>query len=410
MLVAICLLVFSTNHSQALFDQKSNRQIALKLCETLNDFDCIESLEYRYPNTKWSKVTLLRAPTGSFTDAFGQEIENSGSIWSYKDSQGIAREFVVTATLNGEKYLSPVYSRLYPAMWFTFLDLPISSINSGLSFRLVLKASWLKPQGVGLMAWDANFEAIDIPGGRKYVFMGSPFLSTSLSSPEKYQELNGPNQEWTKSDKEHTALYFVVDHHSSIEGGTFWDPTCAEFGYSVTSHNAIGAGQPYMSDDETLRFNIGAPHRLSSGELNRGFFSTNIHTAYLDCRWPTNRLTKSPRIEVSVINKDGSSQVATSSVQVDRGILRVRATGFHYSSPTITIKASNDLSLPPLDATDEKFQTEISNVSEKIPEGVSIEKRAATKRSTTKVKCQRQNRTKVFTTTNNRCPSGWKKI
>jgi hypothetical protein len=198
------------------------------------------------------------------------------------------------------------------------------------------------------MAKNAAFSESIKGDVRRFTFIGSPFLGTSLNSPEKYAELNSPTQDNTQSDGENTVLYFVVDHLSSVLGGSFWDSSCAQFGYSVTSHNAIGAGQPYMSDSETLKFNIGAPHRLSTGELNEGFFTTDIPVDYLDCRWPNNILTKSPRVEVSVIDATGAKQIATTSVQIEKGILKVRAFGFHYSSPTITLKASKNLSLPSL--------------------------------------------------------------
>lgn len=379
-------------------ERASTSQIALKLCKTTVELDCIESIQYRYGNSAWSNIKLIRAPEGSFKDEYGQTVENSGSVWSFKDSNGQDQQFVITTTLNGEGYKSPAYKKLYPAMWFTFLDLPMNSINSGISFKTTIRTSWLKPQGVGLIAAKSSFDVSDIRGGKRYVFIGSPFLSTSLDSPEKFAALNSPTQEMTKSDKEIVSLYFVVDHHSSIPGGTFWDPTCADSGYSVTSHNAIGAGQPYMSDNETLKFNIGAPHRFSNGELNRGFFSTDIHTAYLNCRWPDNTLTKSPRIEVSILNQDGTSQIATTSVAIEKGILKVRATGFHYSSPTIVLKASENLALPSL---------QNSEIVEVVPP-ISSTKIAESKKSY-KIKCIKGKSTKVFTNTTGRCPVGWKK-
>jgi hypothetical protein len=366
----------------------SNTQKALRPCVNVSELDCIETLTVQYPNGKSSGLKLIQPATGSFLDEYGQTIENSGSVWTYADLNGISRKLVITASLNGENYVSPVYKKRYPAMWFTFLDIDSSEINSGTKFKLTLRTSWLKPQGVGLMGANATFAEQTLNIGSRYTFVASPFLSTSLNSPEKYALLNSAGQEATISDGERPVLYFVIDHLSSVPGGTFWDPSCADFGYSITSHNAIGAGQPFMSDNETLKFNIGAPHRLSTGEVTKGFFTTDIPVAYLDCKWPGNVLTKSPRVEVSIVNTDGTTQIATTSVKIEKQILKVRAFGFHYSSPTIVIKASNNLLLPSLsDIVDET--------------------NAATKKTT--IACVKGKLTKKVTAVKPKCPAGFKK-
>jgi hypothetical protein len=375
-------------HANGDLNRLSNTQKALQPCVNMSELDCIENLSVQHPNGKSSGLKLIQPATGSFLDEYGQTIENSGSVWTYVDLNGISRKLVITASLNGENYISPVYKKRYPAMWFTFLDIDPSEINSGTKFKLTLRTSWLKPQGVGLMGANATFAEQTLAKGSRYTFVASPFLSTSLNSPEKYALLNSIGQEATISDGERPVLYFVVDHLSSVAGGTFWDPSCAEFGYSITSHNAIGAGQPFMSDNETLKFNIGAPHRLSTGEMTRGFFTTDIPVAYLDCKWPGNVLTKSPRVEISIVNTDGTTQLATTSVKIEKQILKVRAFGFHYSSPTIVLKASNNLSLPIL--------------TENL-DGNSV----SAKR--TSITCIKGKVTKKVTAINPKCPAGYKK-
>lgn len=386
--LVVSLTLASTPSALGDLDRSSSTQKALQPCINTSELDCIESLLVLYPNGNSSNLQLVNPASGDFLDEYGQTIENSGSRWTYKDLNGITRKLVITASLNGENYISPVYKKRYPAMWFTFLDIDPSEIKSGDRFKLVLRTSWLKPQGVGLMGADASFSEEKLGVATRYTFIARPFLSTSLSSAEKYALLNTPAQEATISDGERPVLYFVIDHLSSIVGGSFWDPNCGEFGYSVTSHNAIGAGQPYMSDNETLKFNIGAPHKLSTGEMNRGFFTTDIPVRYLDCRWPQNILTKSPRVEISIANTDGTTQIATTSVKIEKGILKVRAFGFHYSSPTIVLKASNDLSLPALFVTPDEVKT-------------------AMKKTT--IYCVKGKLTKKVTATKPVCPVGYKK-
>jgi hypothetical protein len=122
--------------------------------------------------------------------------------------------------------------------------------------------------------------------------------------------------------------------------------------------------------------------------MTRGFFTTDIPVAYLDCKWPGNVLTKSPRVEISIVNTDGTTQVATTSVKIEKQILKVRAFGFHYSSPTIVLKASNNLLLPSL----------VVNVDEN---NVNAKK--------TSISCVKGKLTKKVTAIKPKCPAGYKK-
>lgn len=386
LVASLTLILIPTAFSD--LDRSSSTQKALRPCINTSELDCIESLVVLYPNGKSSSLQLIQPASGTSLDEYGQVLENSSSVWTYRDLKDISRKLVITATMNGENYISPAYKKRDPTLWFIFWDLDSSEIKSGDKFKLVLRTSWLKPQSVGLMGANASFSDETLVVGSRYTFIASPFLSTSLNSPEKYALLNTPVQDDTVSDGERPVLYFVVNHLSSISGGSFWDSTCGESGYSVTSHNAIGAGPPYMSDNETLKFNIGAPHRLSTGETNQGFFTTDIPVAYLNCRWPKNVLTTSPRVEISIANTDGTTQIATTSVKIENGILKIRAFGFHYSSPTIILKASNNLSLPALFVTPE----EVKRVLKK-----------------TTITCIKGKATKKVTGSNPVCPAGHKK-
>jgi hypothetical protein len=380
------------------FARDSNSQKALRLCKTSTELECIESLQAVYPNGKSSNLILSRAANGQSVDEYGQNNENSVSDWVYLDSKSVKRNVTISSTLSPEKYMSPSYKRLYPSMWFIFSGLSKDEVTSGLKFQVVLRSSWLTPQGVGLMSANASFLQEKKSYGFRYVFTGSPFWSTSFNKPEKYQQLNTEYQDDTRSDGEFAQLYFVLDHRSSIPGGSFWGDECSDFGYSVTSHNAIGAGQPYMSDNETLRFNIAAPHRLSTGEITEGFFTTDIPVAYIDCRWPQNVLTKSPKIEVTVVNSDGTNQVATTAITLEKGVLKVRAFGFHYSQPTIVVKATNRSDAPTLAESPQK-----GNEKALSPNKLNtLEKNMS-------ITCVKGKLIKKVSAIKPKCPSGYKK-
>ena len=397
-LIAIIIFatIFATIPNQASssdlsIPRDSNSQFTLRPCESKAQFDCIESLSSRELGKKWSAMRLILPAQGSTKDSNGQVVENSISTWTYEWGNS-TRSVEINSTLSAERFVSPAYKRFYPAFWFFFYGLPRDTVINKTEFRLVIRTSWLKVQAGGGAADNFSFKEEELSTGRRFTFVGRPFLSTSLTSPDKFADLNTERQQLTQSDGEDVALYFVLDHHSSIPNGSFWDASCSDFGYTIGSSNAIGAGQPYMSDNETLKFNIGAPHRLSTGEKNLGFFTTNIHLAWLDCKWPSNTLSSSQRIEVSVINEDGSSQIATTAVFIEDEILKVRASGFHYSSPSIVIKASDNKRVSQISKTTTVRKESLSGVKKKT------------------IVCSKGTTQRRITALKPTCPSGYRRL
>jgi hypothetical protein len=105
----------------------------------------------------------------------------------------------------------------------------------------------------------------------------------------------------------------------------------------VQSNNTNATGDPVWTG-ESLEFAIQAPHLKSNGELNTGYFRFAASHTFLDCKFPGNLLTKSPKVEVQIIDEGGLQKVATTVVDNSKGMLIVEAKGFHFSSPTIKVK------------------------------------------------------------------------
>jgi len=314
---------------------------AIRACSTPTEMECLESFTTIFPNGKSSAASLLISPVGSYVDVNGQNTDYNVSTWSIVDVSGKSRKVSMTAYILPEKHVNPAYKRYTPTMWIGIGDLTKEDASSGIKFRISVRSSWLRPQGAGMFGSNAEMLDEKIAGGRRYTFTGSPILTPTLSDPNAWANLDT-----AKSEFEKPTFYFLIDHWSSLPKGSFYDDACADSGYYFGSSNAIIGGQPYMSDLETLKFNIGSAHLLSTGEMNRGFFRAAYPVKYLDCRWPGNLLTKSARIQVSVVNPDGTNQVATTSVKIQNGIFRIDAYGFHYSQPTIVLKPTTDTKVP----------------------------------------------------------------
>ena len=322
--------------------QATNASMALRLCPTPQALTCIESVSAIYSYGRVSPFTLVDVATDTFLDQKNQKNENGWMQWSFIDDKGNTRLIETIGSLSGENYKGQqVNFNLQPKLTFLFLPgengITKEDVTSGIKFKFVFRSSWVVPAASFMMAANGEFLDEKISNGNRYTYVGSPFLGVNFSG--QLEGLTEKESEKTKSSSEELRMYFLIDHASSLPNGSYVDTRCAKYGYPVTSHNAYGGGVPWLTDNDTLNFSIFSPHLLSTGELNKGFFATDMSVAYMDCFWPGNNVTKSPKVEISVINSDGTVQLATTSVTITKDkIFQVRAFGFHYSQPTIRIK------------------------------------------------------------------------
>ena len=395
-------------------DQASKNVYTLLPCNSAEEMDCIENFFIKYKTGKQDLVKLSNPANGGTMDSRGQYSENPISNWTFLDQNGLSRKIQTQATLSGENFFSTSLNRLYPALWFYIYGLDRSDIEAGLKFQIDLRTSWLKPINAAAYAQDGDLIEKPIPGGRLFSFSGRPFLSTGFTDPTKYSLLGSASSQ-LKSDYENVTLYFLIDHASSIPGGSVYDSRCANFGYTFESDNGIAAGQPYMENSNSLKFQTSAPHLLSTGVENLGFFSANIHKSYLDCMFPNNSLTKFPFIEISVIDQNGQPELASLSSEIKEGIYRIRATGFHFSSPNIVVSGTNTA---PKYASVQSPTPVISPSPIATPSPTGANGVASTPIPTktpnapaplTQFKCVKGKVVKVFTSKVVKCPAGYQK-
>lgn len=376
--------------------QNTNGRMVLKLCESPSNLTCIESLEAILPDGTSNKLTLIFTSTDSYTDSMNQVSDYGNSTWSFIDVDGTTREVSTYGLLSGENYKGQqVNYNLQPKMDFGFLNLQNKDVNSGIKFKYVFRSSWVVPVASSLMASNAEYSDEKIASGHRYTYVGSPFLGTNYSSGS-LMGLSDQASEITKSDSEVVRLYFLIDHASSIPGGSYGDTRCSKFGYPVTSHNAYGGGLPHLVDNDTMKFEIYSPHFLSNGTVTTGFFSTYMSVAWMDCMWPLNNISKTSKIEVSVINTDGTAQVASTVFKIERGFLVVHARGFHYSAPTIKLAVSKS-----------KPTEEVTPIAN--PDANASAKPVASIIKKSMITCVKGKVTKKVTAVSPKCLAGYKK-
>ena len=142
--------------------------------------------------------------------------------------------------------------------------------------------------------------------------------------------------------------------------------------------------------EQSLNYTVGASHLDSKGELFKGYYQLNLRSDVARCLYGFGSAPIQAKIEVS--SSDGTPSVATTIINESDGWLKMTAAGFTFSTPQIKVKLSQDQPAPQASAS---------------PTPAASTKPAAVKKSS--ITCVKGKTTKKVTSTNPKCPTGYKK-
>jgi hypothetical protein len=153
-------------------------------------------------------------------------------------------------------------------------------------------------------------------------------------------------------------------------------------GVVATNSTLYIDGPPILnSATNTLDYKVASPHLSPTGDVFKGSYNLVLKSSVARCLY---NFTNAPiSASVSIQNESGVSSVATTVVNEKDGWLRLSASGFTFSSPTIQVKLTQ------------------------APAVVAPQEKATTPKVSKKIVCVKGKTTKTFTT--KKCPSGWKK-
>lgn len=380
-------LIMQIPTAQAVVDPNTPRTFALKDCTSAKDLDCYVEMIVKHKDGSSEVASYIWIP-GEIMIQGGVPRDTSFRMWRFHTG---ARDGKLIDVAGGAELTTPSTWNINKqnGVGFPVMHIGIAGGNEAIDpddyFSIKVRTSWLNPLSISMYATNADVQVKKIQGGLEWIYSGSKTYQSIFKDLANYNLLFDPKAGPTKADSEQTALYWRTEHINPIPNGSAFDTRCSEFGYTVTSSNASSAGTPSMKDAETLSYNIAAPHFKSDGSENKGYFLADLPLAWIDCQWPGNTLTKSPKIEVSVIDQNGIPQVSTSSVEIKNKVLKVRAYGFHYSAPTIVIKPAQNSS------------------------GVTPTVTPSPAKKLLTISCAKGKSVKKVTAISPKCPSGWTK-
>ena len=349
------------------------------MCQSTSQLDCIDSFGFIDASNSYIPANLdevKRQP--QFEDPQGNLVDNtdlmfSGTVDGKKTDVGLN---VPLASPRTRMWKNPDGTWHYGASLRPWL---FSSHLLDTKVRFVVRTSYLKPQNVQLVANEADFKQTKLAGGNAWMFEGK---GTNVSNYTHDFDKPG-RQNWSdKADEDSTTLHFIIHHADENLDYGFWPARCADAGYSVQAFNSNAAGEPFWdAANQSLNFAVPSPHLMASGEENTGFFKLWTTDSYMNCQWIGNTLAKANKISIQIVNKDGSEQMAVSSVVHTGGKLYVSASGFHYSAPTIRVKDASVIQPTPIKKTitcvsvkNSKLSKKVTAIAPKCPAGYKLKK------------------------------------
>lgn len=208
----------------------------------------------------------------------------------------------------------------------------IPSFDPDQRLRVVVRTSWLKPGFANTTLRDFNVNITPLSGG------GSRIIASGLPLPAPgfYDFID-------VIDGQPREQFDYVQHSWLVNFIDAADPDfpkdCLREDFPIVSSNSWISGEPYWdSQARQLMFTVSAPHLDADNKVFRGYYDAVLPGDVARCLWRMNPKRLAGRLEISVLEEDGQSQVATTSVGYTNGNVRVSARNFHFSSPTIIVK------------------------------------------------------------------------
>ena len=303
-------------------------------CATVIELDCVASFGFIDKSGNYVAAQSTTTPVKDFVGQNGNNVHQQFTNWS-AIVDGETKNALLDVPLQSPKYVifpNPNGTPHYGASLRPWVD---SSDLLNTRVRFKIRTSYLIPQNVQLVAEESDFTQTVIPGGNIWMFEGK---GTPVSNYTSDYQAPAKSNYSAQADVDTTTLHFIIHHGDKDLSRGYWPAECGDKGYTVQAFNSNAAGSPWWNaSTKSLDFAIVSPHTKANGAPNLGFFKLWTTDAFVNCKWPGNSLTASPKLEVRVVSEDGVNQVATSQVSHKDGKIFVSATGFHYSAPTIKL-------------------------------------------------------------------------
>jgi hypothetical protein len=184
---------------------------------------------------------------------------------------------------------------------------------------------------------------------------------------------------------------------------------CGKIGGVQVVSNAMHSLDPTWDEiEQAIVVRLSTPHLLPDGSINVGYLEIRMPRAAALCMWKVD-LDGNIKASIAITYVDGSAPtVATVSGQRIGDDYLIVSTGFHYSSPTLRVKLSQDNAVKPADNAVKPVENSASTQSESKNESKVAAPAIAAKKIKV-INCVKGKLTRKISGVNPKCPTGFKK-
>ena len=191
---------------------------------------------------------------------------------------------------------------------------------------------------------------------------------------------------------------------------------CGKIGGVQVVSNAMHSLDPTWDEiEQAIVVRLSTPHLLPDGSINVGYLEIRMPRAAALCMWKVD-LDGNIKASIAITYVDGSAPtVATVSGQRIGDDYLIVSTGFHYSSPTLRVKLSQDNAVKPADNAVKPVDNAVKpadNAASTQSESKNESKVAAPVIAPKKIKvinCVKGKLKRKISGANPKCPTGFKK-
>ena len=184
---------------------------------------------------------------------------------------------------------------------------------------------------------------------------------------------------------------------------------CGKIGGVQVVSNAMHSLDPTWDEiEQAIVVRLSTPHLLPDGSINVGYLEIRMPRAAALCMWKVD-LDGNIKASIAITYVDGSAPtVATVSGQRIGDDYLIVSTGFHYSSPTLRVKLSQDNAVKPVDNAVKPADNAASTQSESKNESKVAAPVIAPKKIKV-INCVKGKLKRKISGANPKCPTGFKK-
>lgn len=208
-------------------------------------------------------------------------------------------------------------------------------LQFGIKFRVVVRTSWLLPTIVVSKTDETLVTVKKLPqnGANQVTVEGIPYKTVGLGPGVDYK--NDPNSRASWND---VIIKMQVLDGRYWRGGTY--SKCAELPSLVVADNTWSPNSPTFSSSNGLELNVSNPHYDTDGTTPlEGRYNGIVPFSTATCLWGKNLNSKSQFIAEVIESSTGKKKAATTAVSVNAAELKISASGFTFSSPTIRVNS-----------------------------------------------------------------------